>query len=178
MIAGASFKSILGSKNLSDPAADLQAMNRFFASILANTSNIQMNNGMDVGVCYFNHDAGTLTFAGAKQSLLILENDHFTEIKGNKKSIGYLGSDKDMDFTNHQIKTSAHTQYYLYSDGLADQIGGDKKLPFGRKKLKKLLKKTKTLPLIEQKIIIQTEFNAYQGNEPQRDDITLVGFKV
>ena len=60
-------------------------------------------------------------------------------IKGDRHSIGYKDSNSDFKFTEHTINVDTNTTFYLSTDGYWDQNGGEKGLPFGKKRLKKLL---------------------------------------
>ena len=68
--------------------------------------------------------------------------------------------------------------FYLYTDGFIDQAGGPKNFPFGRNRLKKLLTDVHKKDFIQQKGLVEKELKDYQGDELQRDDITLIGFKI
>jgi serine phosphatase RsbU (regulator of sigma subunit) len=67
-------------------------------------------------------------------------------------------------------------RFYLVTDGLTDQIGGDRNFPFGRKRLKDLLSQTASLPFEEQREVLREALEAYTGRQNRRDDLTLLGF--
>jgi serine phosphatase RsbU (regulator of sigma subunit) len=67
---------------------------------------------------------------------------------------------------------------YLFSDGYADQFGGEFGKKLSRRKLKELLLEIYYLPLATQKTEIENYFTNYKGNEQQVDDVCIVGFRV
>jgi serine phosphatase RsbU (regulator of sigma subunit) len=69
-------------------------------------------------------------------------------------------------------------QFYLISDGILDQSGGNKGWGFGRKRFTNLVATLAGLPASEQLDIMESELSSYQGDRPQRDDITAVGFRI
>ena len=180
MIAGSGFQSILNEAYLGNPAGMLTALNQFVTSTLRQTSDdSKSDNGMDMGLCCINTEDRKITYAGAKFSLLILDEKGLNEIKGDRRSVGYKQSEKSTgEFTNHTIKISQNTAYYLHSDGIVDQSGGAKGFGFGNKRFKKLLIDNHQKPFSEQKEIIVQALYEYQGNNSRRDDVTVVGFSV
>ena len=68
--------------------------------------------------------------------------------------------------------------FYLTSDGFIEQVGGEKRRMFGKKRFKALLVSVDGLPFHEQKKQIAKVFRDYQGDEIRRDDVSVIGFKV
>ncbi len=142
-----------------------------------NQKDIINDDGMELGICIFDPENKKITYSGARIPLYYCKNDEFFHIKGDKQSVGYTTSKVDFIYKNHEIEIEDDMVFYLTSDGLTDQVGGEKNLPFGRKRLRKLLLENYKKPLNAQKQIIENEILKYQGKNNQRDDITLVAFK-
>jgi serine phosphatase RsbU (regulator of sigma subunit) len=68
--------------------------------------------------------------------------------------------------------------FYLSTDGYIDQAGGVKRMAFSRKRLIEYIKENWQKSMQEQRDIFQDALMRHQGNIPQRDDITLIGFRV
>ena len=68
------------------------------------------------------------------------------EYKGDKKSIGYEPKDHPIIFKTYEINKIEDSCFYLFSDGLTDQIGGQKKIMYGKKRIS--LKKFQKVILI------------------------------
>ncbi len=66
----------------------------------------------------------------------------------------------------------------MTSDGLIDQVGGNKGLMFGKKRFKSLLLHLRDHPMSEQKDHIRQTLLDYQGNQVRRDDVSVIGFDV
>ncbi len=138
--------------------------------------------GMDVAICVINHEKNTLEYAGAKNSIIYIQNNELYQIKGDKMPVGGEQKEDDRVFTNHVINWDTETTLYLFSDGFQDQFGG----PDGRKfmiaNLRNLFLRIHTLPFAQQ----QTEFeNIFQNwiiqpnhNYSQIDDILIMGIKA
>ncbi len=66
---------------------------------------------------------------------------------------------------------------YLFTDGITDQnnIAGAK---YGSKRLHQLLNQNSDFDMSEQKTILEEDLSRHQGNQKQRDDITLIGIRL
>jgi len=117
-------------------------------------------------------------YAGTKISLFVVENNELTEIKGDRQSIGYFRSKDDFKYTCNEIDINSEKVFYISSDGFYDQNGGNKDLSFGKKRFKKLILQNCYKSLSEQKEIFCNELEKYMGKNSQRDDITVIGFKI
>ncbi len=146
----------------------------------ATTHHSLSDDGLDMGLCFINQEKKLLTFAGAKIDLVYFKKDSLEQIKikADKQSIGYKKSKKGYKYINHELKIDGAESFYLYSDGITDQTGGDNNYPYSQNKFKQLLTTIQDKSMHEQKSIILDELTEYQGTNSRRDDITVIGFKV
>jgi serine phosphatase RsbU (regulator of sigma subunit) len=82
------------------------------------------------------------------------------------------------DFTYNEFQLEQGDMLYLFSDGYADQFGGEQGKKFMYKKFKELLLANAQKPLSEQKDILETNISAWIDKGEQTDDITVVGIKI
>ena len=177
MIAGSGFQSILNEKYLGNPAGMLTALNQFVTHTLRQElKDSKSDNGMDMGLCCINRTDGTLTYAGAKSSLLVVDNNEIVEVKGDRQSVGYKKSDLAFAYTNHSVTISPSASYYLLTDGFVDQGGGKKGFGFGKRRFREMLLANYQKPFGVQKEIYHKTLIDYQGDSPRRDDVTVFGF--
>ena len=137
----------------------------------------ESDDGMELGVCYFEPNSEEMIFVGAKFDLYIVENGEIEIIKPTKSGIGYCGIAPDQQFNEHRVKLAKGRSFYMTSDGLVDQIGGKRRRMFGKKRFKELLLAIQDQPMNKQKEIIYDTLIEYQGDENRRDDVSLLGFK-
>ena len=135
------------------------------------------DDGLDAGVCYYEKNNQTLTFAGAKSSLFTQLNSDFEEIKGDRQSVGYRPLKKEKKFNNKTIKVSKGRKFILISDGITDQIGGQAQRPYGKKRLLRCLNNNKDLELEAIRKSVISDLLDYQGHSSRRDDITYISFQ-
>lgn len=166
-----------------DAAQILQKLNVIIKDTLDQHASIdesdsESDDGLDAAVCIINLKDKVLTYAGARLPLYLSIGDDIKVIKGDKQSVGYRHSILDFNFTNHKIEIASGMTFYCSTDGYIDQVGGAKKLPFGNKKFAKLLKANLLLPMKEQKQLLLETFKDHKGDLEQRDDVTIIGFKI
>jgi len=140
----------------------------------------ESDDGLELGACYINADMTKLTFAGARFSLFICEDSNVDEIKGDKTGIGYRGISYQQAFSDREVDLRPELSFYLTTDGLIDQVGGERNRMFGKKRFKKLIGSLnqKGIPLSEQAPEILGALQEYQGSQLRRDDLSLIAFKV
>ena len=67
---------------------------------------------------------------------------------------------------------------YIFTDGYADQFGGESDKKFNRKRFKQTLLDIHTFPMDFQKEELVRIFEEWKGKEEQLDDICVIGFKI
>ena len=102
---------------------------------------------------------------------------HLEELPCDKMPVGvYYSELKPFRTFNYQLEKG--DIIYTYTDGYADQFGGLKEKKYTYKRLREKLLEISELPLEEQKEILAKEFEKWQGNLEQIDDVCLIGVKV
>lgn len=166
-------------RHLDDPAELLSQMNRLVKETLGQyDESSESNDGMDGAFCYVDLKNKRLTFAGANTPLLFVEDGHLHHIKPDKHSIGYVHSNIDLTFTNQTLELKEGMRFYLTTDGIIDQIGGSKRIAYGKKRLMEVIYDNHQKPMQQQQAIILEEYYNYKGDESQRDDNTMIAFQI
>lgn len=178
MIATGAFDQALVEVPDGDPAAILQRTNQLVKIVLGqHREEGESDDGFECGLCRIDDEAGEITFAGARFELWRLENENITATKGDKIGIGYRRTEMECSFTNHVQPISRDSAFYMFSDGLTDQVGGDKRRAFGKRRMKGIILDYSRMKMSVQSAHILREFEEYQHDEERRDDITLIGFR-
>lgn len=136
----------------------------------------EVKDGMDVALCSL--EGKTLKFAGAHNPLWIIrkDGDEVEEIKANKQPIGKF--DNPEAYTTHTVELNEGDSFYVFSDGFADQFGGDKGKKFKSSKFKKLLLSIQQENMISQRDLIHSAFDEWKGEIEQLDDVCVIGVRV
>jgi CheY-like chemotaxis protein len=163
----------------SNPAEVLKKLNIGIKYQLQQYDDITSSDvGLDAGLCSLNKDKSLLKYSGARINLVCVDDNNANIIKSNRQSVGYKRCDIGFDYKVHDIDLKSTKNFYLYSDGIVDQVGGEKKFPFGQKRFLELLNSISNKNMQLQKDIILESLKDYQRSEERRDDITIFGFKV
>ncbi|MBU0763710.1 MAG: tetratricopeptide repeat protein [Bacteroidetes bacterium] len=157
----------------------------------------RVKDGMDIALCALNLVTRELQYAGANnplylvnaQGLVYLHNTPdpptvITEIKADNMPVSIHR--RMESFKNHAIEMTPGDRIYIFTDGYADQFGGQegKKLKYGG--FRQIILETCNLPVPEQKESLEqrlAEWMAWSdettGNPyEQVDDITVLGIKI
>ena len=179
MLALSGIKKITTDEACLDPAEILKRLNTNLKALLHQDSDQALSDdGLDASICFIDSQHQTLIYAGARQSLICMNNDQITRIKGDRHSVGYKKSESDYEYTNHSMKIESGISFYLYTDGLIDQLGGEKNFSFGTQRFSQLLSDSRSDVFEEQKTRILQTFNKFKNDNESQDDITVLGFSL
>ena len=179
MIASSALKRITGDEGCHNPAEILKRLNIIVKTTLhQDRDNAVSDDGLDAAVCFVKPEENVLIFAGARLPLFCVHNREANVIIGDKQSIGYKRSDINFSFTNHTVRVEKGTSFYISTDGFWDQLGGEKRHSFGKKRFKKLLENIAHLPFEKQQEMLIHTFEAYKGGNDRLDDVTVGGVRI
>jgi serine phosphatase RsbU (regulator of sigma subunit) len=82
----------------------------------------------------------------------------------------------NIEFSNKDFYLNKGDIMWMSTDGIIDQNNAERKR-FGTPKLVETLEDAKELDLKDQKMLLENELTDHQGDEEQRDDITIWGIK-
>ncbi|MFA9395718.1 MAG: PP2C family protein-serine/threonine phosphatase [Halodesulfovibrio sp.] len=162
-----------------NPAGVLSAMNVAIKKAFhSDTKNERPDDGMDCTLLYVDNKRNSMFFAGARNYLFVRRPDGSIEdYKGDRKGVGNEHTPTDAVFTNHEIEIETGTRIYMLTDGLIDQIGEERRLPFGRKLFRNFIAQDYT-SFEEQREQLRLLFIRYQGTEKRRDDLLVLGAEL
>ncbi|MDW8295276.1 MAG: tetratricopeptide repeat protein [Raineya sp.] len=180
MIGNDLLDKIIIEKEIYNPAQILHELNHSLNEVL-NKDITQNMDGMEIAICRINTHKRTITYAGSMINLYLFENQNLIEYQSDKFYLGGRNIEWDIDVTFHNQNIalqSLESTFYLITDGLQDQLGGEKYRKFSNKRLKKLLTNIHTLSFAEQKEHLIRTFQDWKGKYNQTDDILVVGIQV
>lgn len=184
------FMSIIGSNLLTQtsthpkvnsPADALNFINAEIKKILNNKSSEHepsLRDGMDVALIAIEKQNKRLHFAGANNPVFIVRNGELTELKADKFPITASTEQQNTSFTDKSFDLQTGDCVYLFTDGYADQFGGDKGKKFMYKRMKELFISIGSLSMKEQHKQIEMAFQAWKGHLEQVDDVLVIGIKI
>ena len=163
-----------------------------------------VKDGMDISLACFDIENMKLEWAGANNPLYLLrENQRHSEGNMTEESVGFKNSDSSIPqndefsiqitkgdrepigltenptpFTTHIFDLQKGDSIYLFTDGYADQFGGNEGKKLGYKKFREKLIEISNEEMSKQKELLSSYFNEWKGTEEQVDDVCVIGIKV
>lgn len=180
MIGNTLLNKIIREEKILNPAHILERLDQEVRTSL-NQEDTDNNDGMDVGLCRLEELPNGLTlvtFAGSKQDLYYFKDDSspLDIVKGDRKRIGGYRAQGQV-FQSHQVILEKGGAFYLITDGFLDQNNRERK-KLGKKQIIGRLASNRHQSMQEQKEKLIELLEIHQQNEPQRDDVTMLGIKI
>ncbi len=182
------FMSVLGNsllnqlvkeQGLTQPA---EILNQLHARVVDTLKQIDPNSvtsdGMDLALCVYDPQPRTMLYAGAQRPLVHFRGKEMTEIPGDKFSIGGTGFARMREpYSQHRIYMQPGDTVYIFSDGYADQFGGERGRKMQTSRFVSLLAE-----LVEEDMQTQYErlnlfFDEWRGDLEQLDDVLVFGLR-
>jgi PAS domain S-box-containing protein len=137
----------------------------------------ETDDGLDVGVCFVSRSKRDMVFAGAHFSLWRAQDGSIEEIKGDRAGVGYRRIPADVDFRETTLNLADGAAYYMTTDGLIEQIGGETRRSFGRRRFTDAIAQHQEHSMTAQRDALLASLARHQGHEQRRDDVTVLGFR-
>ncbi len=151
--------------------------------------------GADMSLIKFSRNDFILEYSGANLPIYIISENNINlpalsykrfEIVGIKGVLYEIIPDRmpigkyeiSDDFNTIKTKLNEGDIIYMFTDGYADQFGGERNKKFKYRYFKNMLLEIYDKPLYIQKEIINDRFKAWIGDNEQIDDITILALKV
>lgn len=141
-----------------------------------NETDISVQDGMDLCLIKVNKIKNEILITGAKRPAFFIRNKQLQEVKGSKYSLGGIRSGEKI-FEEVKVNFIKGDSIYLFTDGFADQFGGEKGKKYSTKRLKEFLIAASDESVARQKSLIENEFLKWRGKLEQVDDICVIGIK-
>jgi serine phosphatase RsbU (regulator of sigma subunit) len=186
MIGNELLNKIVNFKGISEPDKVLNQLHLEMRHTLQQKENGN-EDGMDITMCTIHQvpeemedlfGKPRLEFAGAKNSLVYVQDGELHEIRGDKVPVGGFLYEEDHRFTKYVIPIDKPTVFYLFSDGFQDQFGGPQRRKFMVTRFRSLLFEIHDKPMAEQERILAETLDDWMGEYAQLDDILVIGVKL
>ena len=178
LIASELLNQTIKDRTVNSPGDVLRFLNQKLPLALNKNNNEKINDGMDMAVCAIDLNNNKVYYAGANRPFWKIDvKGNFTEIKATKTAVGGF-TELDQVFENHTIQVEKGDTIYIFSDGYADQFGGEKNKKLGTKKFREIIQNMviKSMPL--QKEMLESFFLQWRGENDQLDDLLVIGIRI
>lgn len=143
-----------------------------------NKSTENVKDGMDISLGCLHLKTRELLWSGANNPLWLVArgSNELIEWKADKQPIGMYADEKP--FHTHSMILEPQTTLYLFTDGYADQFGGESGKKFKYKQFKESILAIHDRPMEEQKEHLENTFENWKGTLEQVDDVCVIGIRI
>jgi len=134
-----------------------------------------VKDGMDIAVCMVDFDNNVLYYAGANNPLYLIRGGELIHYRADKMPVAIHY--RMTPFTLQKIDLQKGDAFYIFSDGYCDQFGGPKEKKFMSMQLKETLVAMAGKPMLNQGERLNEIFEEWRGDNPQVDDVTVIGVR-
>jgi len=179
MLVVSAFESTITEQSHKNTAEILYMLDKRLAAVLNVKTDKEeytdINDGCDLAVMFIAND-GNVTISSGNTNVFVCDGKKVTRHRGQKIYVGE-GKIKNVDRVKTiSIPADPVNKFYIASDGLYDQIGGDDKIPYGYDEFERIIleKHNETHSVISDRI--WQSFENYRGDNARRDDFELITF--
>jgi serine phosphatase RsbU (regulator of sigma subunit) len=183
---GVSFiNEIVTTKSLDSPGAILDRLrSKIKKSLKQQGKENEQKDGMDIAFFIIDKETLNLQYSGAYNPLYVIrpgnDNDNsppeLHELKPDRQPVSVHPAEKN--FTTCEFQLQKGDCIYAFSDGYADQFGGEGGIKFKYSKFKELLLNLYDQPMSMQKGILEDRLRKWRGPHDQIDDILIIGIRI
>lgn len=183
---------IINEKQIYQPDAILMALSlEIQKSLHQYDHESDVKDAMDIALCSIKYSYKNekivyeqLQYASAFRPLIFFKKQNgskpeLIEYRPDKIAIGGDTEDiKNTKYTNNIINLNPEDTFYIFSDGITDQFGGEKNKKLTLRRFKERLCDMQHLSMVEQKKYLSDFIDKWKNIHEQTDDILIIGVKV
>lgn len=141
-------------------------------------SRFGVHDGMDITVLEFDLSTNKLRVCSGKRPVVLYIDGERITMKGDRASVGGYGETIDKNFTVTEFQLSKGDRFYMYSDGIVDQFGGERGKKLKNRAFVSYLDEIQKMPIEDQQLHMKKFFDDWMGELAQIDDVIVVGIEV
>lgn len=177
VVGNSLLRQIINERMITDPGKILDLLHEEMITVL-NQRNNDSTDGMDIAICALDKKTKALRYASANRPLWIARSGEMLTFSPDKYPVGGTQIHHEKDFTSHEIQLQSGDTFYIFSDGYADQFGGEAGKKVMTKKFRELLLSMQSEQMEKQKELLHVFFESWKGEMEQVDDVLVIGVRV
>jgi len=121
-----------------------------------------------------------VVFAGARTNCFIIpkSEEPVIRLQGEKQALGYPGKEAYSALEEFEVNIDQCATFFMASDGVLDQPGGDNSRAFGPRRLMQSLEQYRHLGAEGLTREMKHTIDQWRGQEKRRDDVSALAFTV
>lgn len=142
-----------------------------------NQSNNGARDGMDLALIRIDTLTNELQYSGAMRGIFVQQNGEWKELKASKYPLGFFDH-VEKEFFTVNLSLKKGDKIIMTTDGYCDQFGGDRDKKFNRKNFRELLGSLESMNASETEHYFDYVFQNWKQDQPQTDDVTVLGIEI
>lgn len=169
-------KLLVNEQSINKPSLILEEIHQHILE-MGNSSASVNTLGMELAICVFDEMNNELIFAGANINLYYLDPQHNIHIiKADRFVLGSVHHDTQVQ--NHKIENANSNTYFLFTDGVTDQVGAHDNKKLGKRAFLDTIHQLKELSDFEEKRkCLEKILDSWRKEIERTDDQTIISFK-
>jgi hypothetical protein len=181
MLVVSTFEATVTNSNCKDTANIIWELEKRLVAVLNAKAEeeervLDIKDGCDLAVLFISKD-GSMHSSSSHTRIFICDGKSVMQIKGQKLFIGEGNLKSKDDIKIEYTPKNPDNKFYIASDGLFDQLGGESSMPFCYNTFIEVILENHNLNLSDISDKVWSAFEEYRGNEPRVDDFELITFK-
>ena len=136
----------------------------------------EQKDGMDMVLVSIDPESLLCQYSGANNALYLLRRGKIKIYRPDPMPLSYY--EEMHPFKTHEIQLEVGDQLYLFSDGYADQFGGEMRKKFKYSRFRQLITEHADLSMPRQQQVLSDTIREWQGKNEQIDDMVVVGIRI
>lgn len=153
----------------------LAIFNKTLTKLLATNGQSETNDFVEMALCFIDAEAGEMQFVSSGIGLHLFRKQEVISFHNGSRGLNYK---VDYKGQSELIKLQPGDSFFIFTDGLFDQIGGEKHKRFTRQRLLDSIKTHANQGVESAVSQINFELESWRGDLPQIDDQLLVAFRI
>lgn len=178
MIGNTLLNKIVLERKMTGAKEILTELDKEVKKALKQHSHEATKDGMDLALCCVNRSERKVMYAAALRPLYLVRENELIEYAPTKLPIGGFNYGEEKVFNETAIDLQENDMLYIFSDGYADQFGGENGKKFMLKNFKTLLTTISHKTLTDQEEALRGSYNTWKGTLDQVDDALVVGIRL
>ena len=177
-IMGINFLNQISSNSIQSSNKILNQLREYVMKALHQRGNSEdQKDGMDIACCIFDKERKIVEFSGANNPMIYFKDGIMFQIKGDRMPIG-ISAVEEESFNKTSLSFDDIDILYIFSDGYADQFGGENNRKLKLKGFHEILCNIQNQPFEKHEELLLQSITTWKGNNEQVDDILIIGINL
>lgn len=183
LIANNKLNKVVNEMRITEPSEVLQQVhNEMVVSLNQHDYTETAQDGMDMSLCLIDRGSNSLKFAGAHNPIYLVKDGQLQELQADPLTIGGTILDKKLNgsfrFSTKETSFEDDTFLFMFTDGYLDQFGGDQNKKMNKSRFKEIVVNLANDSFQHAKDLFEKQFDIWKGDNPQIDDVLIIGAKL